>query len=670
MKKASIFLLLFLLLTGCGNKRTGIILPSIISDNMMLQQKTDAKIWGKATPGSKIAVSADWNAEGEAKTGDDGKWSVTIPTPEAGGPYTISISARDTSLTLNNILIGEVWFCSGQSNMEMPLAGWPPVDTVMYSAKTIANASVPEIRLFNVQRMVSGTPLEECTGTWEVCSPSSVGPFSATAYFFGKKLYDELKIPVGMIESAWGGTPAEAWISSEVLENAGEFMNELKAIKESAPLQEEYQSWLNSHKQLEVKASGDDQWRNLSLGDENVPSPEFNDNSWPVIALPGQFESVTGDFDGAVWFRKNIELSQNIAGKSLVLSLGPIDDMDWTYFNGKLVGAHELSGMWQVDRNYDIPAGLAKEGINTIAVRVLDNQGGGGIWGKPGSMTITVKNSATEKILLDGEWKYQPVAELTGNKFYIFDNANNEFSGHKRPKTIGPYTPSTLYNAMVCPVLNYPIKGAIWYQGESNVGRADQYSKIFPLMIRNWRDAWGIENFPFYFVQIAPYEYSNVDSTESAFLREAQEKALDMSNTGMAVTFDIATVMNIHPPFKKEVGERLANLALAKDYGRSLNVYGPVYKSMTVDGKAIKIQFTNTEGGLALKDEKISEFEIAGKDGKYIRADAKIINNEVLVSSLKVKDPLSVRYCWRNGSVATLFNGAGLPALQFRSKEN
>jgi sialate O-acetylesterase len=670
MKKTSFILLIFLILTGCGNKRTGIELPSLIGDNMLLQQKTDARIWGKAAPGSKIGVSASWNAEGEVKTGEDGRWSVTIPTPEAGGPYTISITARDTSLTINNVLIGEVWFCSGQSNMEMPVSGWPPVDTVMYSAKTIANASVPEIRLFNVQRKVSGEPLEECSGSWEVCTPSSVRPFSATAYFFGKKLYDELKIPVGLIESAWGGTPAEAWMSSEVLENAGEFLNEINAIKESGPIIEEYQSWLNSHKQEVVKPAGDDQWKSLNLGDENVPQPGFNDSTWLAMSLPGQFESVTGDFDGVVWFRKNIEIPGKMAGKDLVLSLGPIDDMDWTYFNGNLVGAHELSGMWQAERNYGIPAGLVKEGSNTIAVRVLDNQGGGGIWGKSGSMKVSLKDNGTMQLPLDGEWKYQPVAELIGNKFYIFDLAKNELSEKQRPKTLGPYTPSTLFNAMVKPVVNYPVKGAIWYQGEANVGRADQYSKIFPLMIKNWRDAWGIENFPFYFVQIAPYVYSNLDSTESAWLREAQGKALRMSNTGMAVTLDIATVMNIHPPFKKEAGERLANLALAKDYGRTFNVYGPVYRSMTVDDKAIKIQFDNIEGGLVLKNEKSTEFEIAGKDNKYVKASAKIMNNEVVVSSPDVSDPVSVRYCWRNGSVAALFNGAGLPALQFRARVN
>jgi sialate O-acetylesterase len=221
---------------------------------------------------------------------------------------------------------------------------------------------------------------------------------------------------------------------------------------------------------------------------------------------------------------------------------------------------------------------------------------------------------------------------------------------------------------MVSPVLPYQIKGAIWYQGEANVGRADQYAKIFPAMIQNWRESWGIKDFPFYFVQIAPYVYAGVDSTESAFLREAQKSALKLVKTGMAVTLDIATVMNIHPPFKKEVGERLAMLALNNDYGTKYPCVGPVYKSMSVSGGLIKLQFDNVGDGLIAKDGKLKEFEVAGKEGRYVKADAKIVNNEVLVSSTKIKDPVSVRYCWRNGAEASLFNKGGLAAWQFRTK--
>ena len=668
MKIVTFLLFIALTFTGCQNGPSDIKLPSLIGNNMLLQQKTNARIWGTAAPGHKISVTASWNEKGQSTAGKDGKWSVILPVPEAGGPYTITIAGRDTSILIENILSGEVWFCSGQSNMEMPVEGWPPKDTIMHSAETIAGAGISQIRLFNVQRNISGEPLNDCTGRWEISSPSSVRSFSATAYFFGKKLYSELNVPIGLIESAWGGTPAESWISSESLQSAGEFMTELAAIKDVTPSLEEYHSWLSRHKQIDIKPGGDDQWKDISFGDENAASPDFDDAGWPVMAVPGKFEDITGEFDGAIWYRRKVEIPRQMKGKDLVLSLGPIDDMDRTYFNGQLVGASEIAGLWQVDRNYNVPAALVKNSINTIAVRVLDTQGGGGICGEPGKMKLSLLNNPSTSILIEGDWKYQPVAELIGSKFYLYDLASNEFFSKTRPKTLGPYTPSVLFNAMVNPVLPYQIKGAIWYQGESNVGRADQYAKIFPLMIGNWREAWKIKDFHFYFVQIAPYVYSNLDSTESAYLREAQEKALQTAHTGMVVTLDIATVQNIHPPFKKEVGERLALIALAKDYGKEVPYSGPVYKSFLRDGSSVKIQFDNIESGLVAKDGNLSEFEIAGANGKYVKAVARIVNNEVVVSAPGVPDPILVRYCWRNGAQATLFNRAGLPASQFRTK--
>jgi sialate O-acetylesterase len=636
---------------------------------MVLQQKTDAKIWGKANPGQKIRVTPDWGTETVTTAGEDGKWLVTVPTSEAGGPHSMAIAGVDSTITIHNIMFGEVWFCSGQSNMEMPMAGWPPVDTIMHSAKTIASASIPEIRLFNVQRKVSSELLDDLTGKWEVCTPASVKQFSATAFFFGSKLNRELKIPIGLIESAWGGTPSESWTSADVLENASEFISEIKAIKESAPLQAEYKAWLNEHKKVGVKPAGDDQWKNLSFDDGRVPSADFDDSTWPVMSLPGTFEKTIGEFDGAVWFRKKVELPADFPGKNLELSLGPIDDMDCTYFNGELVGTTDLGGYWQVNRIYNVPGKLVRKGINTIAVRVLDTQGGGGINGLSGSMIISIKGGKASPQSIEGEWRYQPVAELIGDEFYVFDLAKNEYSARQKPKSIGPYTPSVLFNAMVNPAVNYQVKGAIWYQGEANVGRAEQYAKIFPLMIQNWRDAWGIKDLPFYFVQIAPWIYSNLDSTESVLLREAQAGTLQMAKTGMVVTLDIATVMNIHPPFKKEVGERLADLALSNDYGLKVLCNGPVYKSMLRDGSNIKIQFDNIGTGLVSKNVNIPEFEIAGSDGKFVKAKAFLLNNEVLVSNPKIREPASVRYCWRNGAVGTLFNSDGLPASQFTTKK-
>lgn len=667
MKLSKVCFIAFLTLVSCQTN-SNLKLPSLIGDNMLLQQKTNAKIWGKANPGHKIVVTSSWNSTGKAISGKDGKWSVSLKTPDAGGPYTISISSGDTAITIKNVLIGEVWLCSGQSNMEMPMAGWPPNDTIMHSASAIRSSSNTEIRLFNVQKRLSEQPLDECMGRWEVCNPQTVNQFSATAYFFGRKLQQELKIPVGLIESSWGGTPSESWTSAEYLDKSGEFVSEIKAIRESAPMLAEYKQWLNTLSKADIKPAGDDQWKNLDFNDNKIPSTDFDDSKWPVITLPAQFEKYTGDFDGAVWFRRTIEVPQNMVGKEAILELGPIDDMDRTYLNGKLVGSNELSGLWQTDRNYEIPSGDLKSGTNVIAVRVLDTQGGGGISGAAEKMKLVLKTDEKTMIRLNGEWKYQPVAELRDGKFYIYDISRSDYSAKKRPYNISSGTPSVLFNGMICPVLPYQIKGAIWYQGESNVGRADQYSKIFPLMIQNWREAWGIKDFPFYFVQIAPYVYGGLDSTESALLREAQEKTLKLKGTDMVVTLDIATVMNIHPPYKQEVGDRLALLALNNNYGRKYPTRGPVYKSMTVSENSLKLEFDNADDGLMAKNDKLSEFEIAGKDGKYIKGVARIVNNSVIVSSPLIREPVSVRYCWRNGAEASLFNKSGLAAWQFRTK--
>ncbi len=670
MKRAALFLWWALILTSCHKSPSNLQLPSIIGDNMVLQQKTEAHIWGKANPGQEVNITASWGVTSKAIAGMDSRWTAVMKTPEAGGPYTMDLACYDTTLTIRNIMIGEVWVCSGQSNMEMPLEGWPPNDTIEHSATAIASSANDSIRLFIVTRQISQEPLDDCSGQWLVCDPSDVKQFSAVGYFFGRKLNSELNVPVGLIESAWGGTPAESWISTASLLGAGEFKKEISDITGNGPKLKEYMAWLEEHKQVEVHQTGEDQYKNLDFDDEGVPSPGFDDSGWSEMELPCNFETHLGDFDGAIWFRKSVKIPAGMKGKDLILSLGPIDDMDRTYFNGVLVGANEESGVWQKDREYLIPGELIEAGINVIAVRVIDTQGGGGLWGQPSQLNISLKNNRSTVISLAGNWRYKPVAELIGNKFYIFDLYKNDFSDKERPKQLGPGSPGVLFNGMIKPLIPYGIKGAIWYQGEANVGRADQYSRIFPLLIKNWRKEWGIKDFPFYFVQIAPYIYSGVDSTESAYLREAQEKALELPATGMVVTLDIATVNNIHPPFKEEVGERLAALALNNNYGIKMPVSGPVYKSMTIDGNSIVVTFDNVAGGLVSKHSKLTEFEIAGKDGKFVKADARISGSNVIVSSPSVRDPVFVRYCWHNGSTASLFNSSGLPALQFRSNSD
>ncbi|HKK42284.1 MAG TPA: sialate O-acetylesterase [Bacteroidales bacterium] len=667
MKRAVIIFIVALVLSGCHKTPSSLTVPSVIGDNMLIQRDTEAGIWGKAAPGQEINITASWGEKSKAIAGMDGKWSARLKTPGAGGPYTIDIAAYDTTITVKNVMTGEVWICSGQSNMEMPMAGWPPVDTIMHATSAIASSANNDIRLFIVERKISAEPLDDCGGRWLVCDPETVKLFSAVGYFFGRRLNREMNVPVGLIESSWGGTPVESWIPSASLLAAGEFRKDIEDIAGKGSKLKEYVKWLEGHKQTGLNGTGEDTYKDLHFDDDSVPLIGFDDSGWNKMELPANFETQIGEFDGAVWYRKTIDIPAGMKNHDLVLSLGPVDDMDRTYFNGTLVGSNEVSGVWQLDRFYNIPAGIVKEGKNVVAVRVIDTQGGGGIWGKPAQLNLSEKNNKSVSIPLAGEWKYKPVAEFIGNKFYIFDLSKNDFSVKDRPRQLGPNYPTVLYNGMINPVVPYSIRGAIWYQGETNVGRAGQYAKIFPVMIKSWRKNWDIKDFPFYFVQIAPYVYSGADSTEAAYLREAQQQALKLPHTGMVVTLDIATVNNIHPPYKIEVGDRLANLALNNDYGISEPVNGPEFKSATREGKSLRVVFDHTDGGLVAAGGKLKGFEIAGKNGKYVRASASISGNTVIVSSPDVPDPVSVRYCWHNGSVASLFNKTGLPALQFRS---
>ena len=385
--------------------------------------------------------------------------------------------------------------------------------------------------------------------------------------------------------------------------------------------------------------------------------------------LPTQWESTeVGNFDGVIWFRKKMDIPDAWKNQNLILSLGPIDDMDRTYVNGKLVGAYESDGYWQTDRIYTVPKELVQSNQLVIAVRVLDNQGGGGIWGTKEKLTIHPE-STSAVISLAGAWKYLPVAEYRGQEFFVFGSSKNNF--YQKPQMtveISANTPTTLYNAMIHPLIPYNIAGAIWYQGESNAGNPKQYRALFPLMIKNWRDDWQQGDFPFYFVQIAPYDYG--EQTYSELLREAQLKTLSLKNTGMAVTLDVGNPKNIHPGDKKDVGERLALWALAKTYNKKINCSGPIYKSMQVQKDKIVLTFDYAKSGLTIKElNGENNFIIAGKDKIFKKANVKIDGNKLIVSNDEVKNPVAVRYAFTNISEGTLFNKEGLPASSFRTDE-
>jgi sialate O-acetylesterase len=648
-------------------------LPAIFGDNMVLQQKTEVAIWGKASPGEAIKITSSWGEGAGAKAKANGDWLVKIKTPEAGGPFELNIKGGDSVVTFKNVLTGEVWLCSGQSNMAMPLAGWPQNDTIKNSAEEIKDARYSEIRLFTVSRALSAKPREDCKGEWVECTPEVAEKFSATAYFFGREIHERLGVPVGLINASWGGSPAESWVSPGHLGKVEDFAEFAENLDELASLEAEYINWLTSHTVVEP-ANIDEPGVGISFNDENCHLPDFKDCKWKEMSLPTLWESADLDlFDGVVWFRKEINIPKAWEGKDLELTLGPIDDIDETYFNGKKVGLHERMGFWNVNRKYEIPSGLVKEGKSVIAVRVIDIQGGGGIYGKGEQMRLyPAGEEKAQPIKLVGKWKYLPVAQYREGTFYVFGVEKNDFYEEKPEFSgINYHTPTALYNGMIAPIVPYGIKGVIWYQGESNVDRHKQYKQLFPTMIKSWRASWKLGDFPFYFVQIAPYRYDGEDDPASAKLREAQmETMLCVPNTGMAVTLDIGDVYNIHPPDKLNVGNRLALWALAKDYGKENIVYsGPIYKSMVKQGSRITLYFDHVGSGLALSNGKLKGFQVAGEDSVFVDAEAYIKRNTVVVYSKQAYDPIAVRYAFRNASEATLFNKEGLPASSFRTDD-
>ncbi|NDV80987.1 sialate O-acetylesterase [Bacteroides sp. 51] len=627
-----------------------VVLPSFFTDHMIVQQNSVLTIPGKTKAGKKVTVKASWDTQSYVVKADvNGDFRVEIPTPAAGGPYNITIS-DGTTLTLNNILSGEVWFCSGQSNMEMPVAGW---GKVLNYEKEIAEANYPSIRLLQVKKTVAFTPQENVEmnmGGWQECSPATVPEFSSVAYFYARKLWQELNVPIGVIDCTWGGTPAEAWTSYQTLKQVMGFEDKMARMNSVG---------FNQEKLIELYYQEMDEWlQQFNLQDagikDGVPqwiSARQTGKEWKPMQLPAYWETKGLNFDGIVWFQKEVEIPVEWDGKEVSLSLAMIDDDDVTYFNGKEIG--KTSGC-NTMRNYKIPADLVKAGKGIITIRAIDYGGEGGIHGEPQNLFIEGNG---KKISLAGDWSYHLGASMA-----------NAPSRPLSPEGTGWPTscyPTALYNAMVHPFTVFPIKGVIWYQGEHNVGYDEQYKRLFPAMIADWRKAWK-QDFPFYFVQLANYlDRAEVQpDSKWAALRQAQAEALHLKNTGMAVTIDIGEAHDIHPKNKQEVARRLAVNALAKTYHKNVSSDGPVFQSFEVAGNTLTVRFDEE---ILLKGSTPKGFIVAGPDGIFHPATATIQGKTVLLQSSHVEIPLAARYGWADNPECNLYGTNDLPVVPFRT---
>ncbi|MCW1914606.1 hypothetical protein OJ996_13545 [Luteolibacter sp. GHJ8] len=615
-------------------------LSPLFTDHMVLQRDQQDSVWGWTQPGAKITVTLAGKSA-DAVAGADGKWKVTLPALPAGGPHTMTVSGPQ-SVTLNDILIGDVWICSGQSNMEWNVANSGN------AAEEIAAGTHPQVRSINLDHVTSATPQKTFSGSaWMQCTPQTVGSFTAVGYYFGRKLNQDLGVPIGLIHTSWGGTIAEAWASKESLLPLQDFNAAMEALEaQSRPSTGEtpQQAWLKRH-----DAGTIGNWANLSEVDA----------SWSKAPQPLQWSGSAfadlANLDGVAWFRRTVEVPAADAGKEAELNLGAIDDDDTAWVNGREVG--NTAGFAK-QRSYKIPAGVLKAGSNAISVRIIDHSGNAGFNSGPESMNLSVPGSAA--LPLAGEWHYKVSADLTKTGAY------------PRLPNDNPNVPTVLYNAMIAPLLPYGVKGAIWYQGESNASRAMQYRRVLPAMIGDWRKAFGQGDFPFYIVQLANFTQTQPQPGEAewAELREAQTlTSKNVKNAGLAVTIDIGEAGDIHPRNKQDVGKRLALQALAKTYGQKIVAAGPEFKSSKVEGSSIKLSFDSTGTGLVAKGGPLKGFAIAGADKKFVWADAKIDGINVVVSSAQVPAPVAVRYAWAANPEANLFNQEGLPAGPFRTDE-
>ena len=671
MQRIALISVFILGIAGAAASGSEFRLAPLFGDNMVLQQASLVTVWGWGVPGQPVALSASWGGHAEGTIGANGAWNVKLKTPRAGGPFVIEVRSGGSSvLYMNNVMTGEVWLCSGQSNMEMPLSGWPPSDTIQNSGFEVRNSANCAIRFFTVTRQTSAVPESTCIGQWVESSPVIAPGFSATAYFFAKSLQQALHVPVGMIHSSWGGTPVEAWMSTETIAKVPEFDTTMQKLAASKESRVRVDRWLEQFPTVEIRKDDPaNRWKDLHFNDDSCSRIAYDETGWHVMRLPVYWESTElGDIVGAVWFRKHLRIPSSWVGKDLVVELGPVDDMDVTFVNGKRVGGIETEGAYKVPRVYSVPAAAVTDSNLCVAVRVLDYQGGGGIWGNREPMNVHPAGVA-DSIPLSGDWKYLPVAELYGGKLHVFGAKGEKFfTRPSLPIGIGPSTPTTLFNGMIAPLVPFTIKGAIWYQGESNVGNPMLYERLFPMMISNWRDAFASPSLPFYYVQIAPYEYGVRD--RSQLLREAQLKTLALKNTGMAVTLDIGNPKNIHPANKPAVGERLARWALARTYGRTVAYSGPLLSKVRVHSGVVELKFEHAGKGLVVEDANGQNgFQIAGPDSVFRSATVKVSGDRLIVSNPEIPHPLAVRYAFTHAPAATLFNKDGLPATSFRTDD-
>jgi sialate O-acetylesterase len=624
---------------------------------MVLQRDRKNPIWGFDKPAQAVALSFDDQAFG-AVADAKGRWQIDLPALPAGGPHVITIRGS-ASRRIEDVYVGEVWLASGQSNMEFELARASDAATIIPASHQFA------LRMFTVKRATAAEPALDVTGSWAVSSPETSPRFSAVAYYFAERIRGTLAVPVGIIHASWGGTPAEAWTSRKALAARPEtkhLADQYAAVvtpESEAAYERAKREW---HDKVYCKDPGN---RGFAL---RYADAEFDDSTWQELENPGLWQAQGLAINGAVWFRRAFEVKAGETKSDFELELGPIDDFDETYVNGQKVGGlgPEKADAWMTPRRYRVPAAALRAGRNVVAVRVFDHFGGGGFHGAPSELRVFPSGHAQAARSLAGRWRYV----IEWSVPYPKDLLGKE----PRPPA-GPNnqnSPGVLFDAMIAPLVPYGLRGAIWYQGEANVGRAAEYQALLPTLIGDWRARFG-SDFPFYVTQLANFLARSPSPQESVWaeLRAAQANvAAKVPNSGLAVTIDIGEGADIHPTNKRDVGERLARVALAKTYEQAIEYSGPAFETAKAEGSRLRVVFGHAKGGLKLAAgaKKPLGFALAGADKKFVWADARLDGNAVVLSNAAVREPRWVRYAWADNPEVNLVNAENLPAAPFEAE--
>jgi sialate O-acetylesterase len=611
-------------------------LSPIFDDNMVLQRGKANTLWGWSEPGDAIRVQIG-DTTASAIAGADRRWEVKIQPPPAGGPYTLRISGPET-LELHNVLVGDVWLCGGQSNMQVPLG------FARNGADEVKAANHPEVRFFTVAGHAAYHHTDLAEGDWKAVTPETANGTSAVGYYFARKVHEEIHVPIGLVVDAMGGTPAEAWTSAAALRTIKDFDVPLAELDRLAAAgTPEYGNYvMHWYDQYDLGLKG------------NWAAPTFDDSGWKTVTVPGGFAELgVPDTPAVAWFRKEIIVPDPVPAGMNLLFLGSVERMDTAWINGVQVGA---SAWVENPRVYLIGQGVLKPGRNVVVIRVLKTKPDGGFRGKPEELRLLLGGKTT--IPLAGQWKVQLSVDARPT----------------HPLPIGyenwPVMPSVLYEGMLKPIAPLSIAGVLWYQGEQNSERGYHYRKVLPAMIADWRRLFAQGDVPFYIVSLPAFKHRSATPVDDAWAETRESQALtaaSVPNSCLAVTIDTGDADNIHPRDKLPVGERLARCALANYYGQHVVDSGPTLASVERLPGAIRLSFNHSDGGLIVKGTKLEEFSIAGADRKWVWADARIEGDTIVVSSPSVPNPLEVRYAWQSNPAATLFNGAGLPAAPFRT---